>query len=376
MKKLMTILFATAVAVFAAGTASAQATLTLLDTVDLNASIKSLSNDGSIGYGIDGGAIFRWEASLGSAVEYLPDTVPGGSNEVFSVNTSEDGTHVISNQPDPDTGFWGAAVWNATDGWNLLHGLPGGAVIDNAESTGWDLNGDGSVAVGMSWMPGATGEAFRWSEATGIVALGAPTGRSSRATAVSADGSTVVGFWQAQTGSRLAARWVDDNPVDLILGGDDESDALDVSGDGTYIVGTLWLEGFIYDDSNGHRDLGKLDFAGAGEEVVPTSVSDDGSRVAGWDGNVFLGWVRGFLWTPEDGIRAFDDVLTENGIDLGDWGVLFVWEMSGDGTTFAGEVMNSVTFERRGFVATVPIGRIFADGFETGDMSKWSTPVR
>ena len=95
------------------------------------------------------------------------------------------------------------------------------------------------------------------------------------------DGSVVVGFYQHPTlAHRMASRWVDDEPVELFLGEDDITDALDVSADGAHIVGNWYTHAFLYDDVAGMRDLGILGGLGSDERSVGSAVSDDGRRVA------------------------------------------------------------------------------------------------
>jgi uncharacterized membrane protein len=206
-----------------------------------------------------------------------------------------------------------------------------------------------------------------------MVGLGRSASYGSRGTRVSGDGSVVVGFHQHPTqGYRLAARWVDVQPVDLFLGETDVADALNVSSNGAHIVGNWFTTAFIYDDDGGLRDLGLLGGLGADERSVGSAVSDDGTRVVGWDGNPWTGVAFGYLWTPDAGMRRLDEVLTEAGANLGDWFIAIVYDISSDGETVAGQAINSTTHESRGFVATLP-KVLFADGFESGDASAWTS---
>src|SRR4051812_49041906 len=73
--------------------------------------------------------------------------------------------------------------------------LPGGY----SESYATAVSGDGAVVVGYSIAVGQGVEAFRWTEATGMVGLGGLPGGEfySEAWAVSEDGSVVVGHSHA-----------------------------------------------------------------------------------------------------------------------------------------------------------------------------------
>ncbi len=372
MTKVQLFVLVTAILILGIADAGAQATFTLIDTTDYYGSIKSLSDDGTVGVGIDAGAIFRWEASMGSAIEFLPGTV-ADDQHVFNTDLSGDGTHIVSNQPDPISGFWNAAIWSADSGWVHLGTFPDGVALDGSLSSGWGVNHDGSVVVGYGNDSGSRAQAFRWSASTGMVGLGRSATYGSRGTRVSGDGSVVVGFYQHPTqGYRLAARWVDDQPVEHFLGETDATDALNISSNGAHIVGNWFTTAFIYDDDGGLENLGLLGGLGADERSVGSAVSDDGTRVVGWDGNPWTGVALGYLWTPDAGMRRLDEVLTEAGANLGDWFIAIVYDISSDGETLAGQAINSTTHESRGFVATLP-KVLFADGFESGDASAWTS---
>jgi uncharacterized membrane protein len=70
------------------------------------------------------------------------------------------------------------------------------------------MDGEGSIVVGLAWYcPGAEG--FRWTKQDGMGGLGHPPHGSSRATAISADGSTIVGFYEDPVQDfRRPVRWI------------------------------------------------------------------------------------------------------------------------------------------------------------------------
>ena len=120
--------------------------------------------------------------------------------------------------------------------------LPGGAF----ESIATDVTSDGSTIAGYSYSGNGFSEAFRWTAASGMVGLGDLPGGDffSQANGVSADGSTVVGHSSsaADAGNydEEAFRWTAAaGMVGLgdLPGGDFYSDALDVSADGSTVVG-------------------------------------------------------------------------------------------------------------------------------------------
>ena len=71
------------------------------------------------------------------------------------------------------------------------------------------MSGDGSVVVGYGNSSHASAEAFRWTQAGGMVGLGFQPGWTrSQAYGVSADGSTVIGYGSSAGTSRNEAfRW-------------------------------------------------------------------------------------------------------------------------------------------------------------------------
>jgi probable HAF family extracellular repeat protein len=105
-------------------------------------------------------------------------------------------------------------------------------------SGSYGANGDGTVVVGLAWDGCRIARAFRWQESTGMVNLGSLGGHSTRANAVSADGSVVIGWEEDATGFRQAAKWVHGaeqlikGPTDLL------GEASGTNKDGSLILGT------------------------------------------------------------------------------------------------------------------------------------------
>ncbi len=129
-------------------------------------------------------------------------------------------------------------------------------VYDYAEALA--ISDDGTTVVGWSFVGPTVGlsfsdtgfEAFRWTESTGMVALGDLVGaalgpdRRSRATAVSGDGSVVLGnaiggafIWTEPTGMLELAAYLATLGLGDDLAGWELSSVADVSADGTVIAG-------------------------------------------------------------------------------------------------------------------------------------------
>ena len=116
-----------------------------------------------------------------------------------------------------------------------LGDLPGGSFSSNATA----VSADGSVVVGSSRSSNGL-EAFRW-EAGNMVGLGTLSSGffSSTANGVSADGSVVVGHSNTGLFGTEAFRWEAGNMVGLghLTGGGVFSFAHDVSDNGSVVVG-------------------------------------------------------------------------------------------------------------------------------------------
>src|SRR5262249_41055071 len=188
-----------------------------------------------------------------------------------------------------DQQLYAASIWLGSLRYYGLGGfsgaMPGGA--NNLHlSSNFGVSGDGSIVVGLGYLNPGRAHAFRWDHSTGMVDLGSLEGKDSRANAISADGSTIVGWDAAPSGYWRGALWHGGKEMLLdpkgLLG---EANA--VNADGTIIVGTGYRGGshaYLW-TASGVTDLGKLDRRGPnnpGEQAYAEGVSDDGKTVAGW----------------------------------------------------------------------------------------------
>ncbi len=168
----------------------------------------------------------------------------------------------------------------------------------------------------------------RWGDAQKLIWLpNLPGGNYSRAWAVSADGSVVVG--EAEP-SRRAVRWVRSGADYLVedlgtLGGS-ESWAFGVSADGSVVVGNARdgsqaMRAYRWTRETGMVDLGTLD----GPQAQAFSVSADGSAVVG-------------VSDSPAGIRAYRWMLTGGMENLGDLGggASVAYGISADGQVVVG----------------------------------------
>jgi probable HAF family extracellular repeat protein len=161
------------------------------------------------------------------------------------------------------------------------------------------ISADGSTIVGES-----RSEPFIWKRATGMIGLGHPPGNwLTFASDVSADGSTVVGWginqagyvnsfvWTAATGMR-GLTW-DSYPYVYATG---------VSADGSTVVGFSSGpesgEAFVWTAESGMMGLGN--FPG-GRNSAATGISADGSIIVG-NGVNDQGYYEAFIWTAPTGM--------------------------------------------------------------------------
>jgi uncharacterized membrane protein len=315
-----------------------------------------LSADGSIAVGVTNGVAWRWSPGGGYQALTPPDY-----QDTFRAAVSADGLTVVSSLKNPDSGYGEAARWTADTDWQFLGGLPEGQALDSQLSSGWGVNGDGSAVVGLGWLPNGRAEAFLWTDADGMTGLigGLPTD-SSRATKISADGSTIVGWYGGQSLDRRPTRWSNGGDPDLFLGGDVLGEATATTTDGSVIVGAavpsnaFSQQAFSYSDANGWTSLGVLDPTDPFSQSFGNGVSDTGV-VVGWSGDPLgLGSpMRGFVWTGDGGMVSANDYLAANNINVpSNYIVDSVTCISADGTVLGGQAIDTNSI---GYVAWVAV---------------------
>ena len=311
------------------------------------------------------GQAFRWTADTGLVL--LPsanDNNRGG--EVTDV--SGDGSVIVgateplfaNNPPErqafrwsPDTGLVGL---------NVLRG--------DFESRANGVSNDGSVVVGHSVGDQGTTQAFGWTEAGGMAGLGFlpgappnnPTALSeSDALDVSGDGSKVVG-WSTSSGGTQAFQWTQDTGmVGLGFLPNDPgtipfSQATAISDDGSVVVGTAsssdGQRAFRWTQETGMVALDNMDRV---VSITVEDVSADGSVIVGTVADGFLGSERPFIWDQEHGMRDLERVLRfDLGMEQLPWMQLTeATGVSADGLTIVGNGFN-LDFNLEGWIVTIP----------------------
>ena len=181
--------------------------------------------------------------------------------------------------------------------------IPLGFLSGHTTSEVRGVSDDGTVAAGTSYITGGA-KAFRWTEATGMVSLGALPGRKDSAVgggyaagAISGDGSTIVGSSYNATGGAIR-------------------------------------EAFFHSPSQGMQGIGGL--------VAPLPAGYESAAVcAAYDGSVIAGFVRDtlgnwevFRWTEANGMVGLGRL--PGRADL----ISVSYDMSADGSILVGESAN------------------------------------
>jgi len=307
------------------------------DPIKLTWSNYAFSADGTVMAANYGGEIYRWTAASG-----FQDLGPGDPN-ASSIGISSDGSTIVSGHIGTD-GFSSPAIWQAGNVIDLGHPADGCTTLANSWGSGYGVNANGTVAVGLAWNC-KQAEGFEWTAKRGNLSLGHPAGNhSSRASAISANTKTIVGFWEDPTGPRRPVRWVA-GKTDLFLGSATIGEASAVTSNGKVIVGQApdtsgYGVAFQYSDQNGLVLLGTLRHVST-DQSYPNGVSDNG-RVIGWSGDFFNGGTVAFYWRSGLGIKKLSDVLTQMGAQIPAGTVLTTaLSISADGTTMAGQYVDA-----------------------------------
>ena len=327
-----------------------------------------LSRDGGVvvGTSTEGNnfSVYRWTPAGGmTPIGVARPTVSGDT----ASGVSDDGSVVVGEH---SVGFGGrryAYRHTAAGGIQNLGTLPvAGNPTGETNSRANAVSADGSVVVGQSDGASASGtwryQAFRFANGTmtglGYLASGVT---SSDATDVSADGSVVVGYsdYATTTNAIHAFRWTQGGGmVSLgdLPGGTDTSGAAAVSSDGSVVVGNSrsanGREAFRWTAAGGMVGLG--DLPGGLFESFALDVSDNGVVVGVGSATNTARDYEAFIWDQANGMRRLQTVLAGAGLDLTGWKLTDVAGISADGTTIAGTGVNPAG-RAEGWVVTLPV---------------------
>jgi probable HAF family extracellular repeat protein len=346
-----------------AAAASAQTTgfwLMGLPPGAIQGQVNALSRDGSTALGLAGGpaggGYFRWTAATGREDLGLAAGLP----ERNGAWAASDSGNIIAGWH-----FGGSpnAIAFRRVGSQPFETL--GLLPQRTQSYAHGISGDGSTVVGHcdSGVTSNSGEAFRWTQATGMQGLGYlhPNGSLSRATDISRDGSTIVGYSQSNGPFHPyeAFVWTQSGGMaglPIVPGATyPDTSAYAVTANGAVVVGSGGTPSghshAVRWEAGAAIDLGTVDQA-----LFSTAyaVSDNGLVIGGSSSG---GTVTdtAFIWTQPTSMLALIDYLSLFGVSVPlTFRPEYVQAISGDGLTFGGYGFNTLTNLREGFVATVP----------------------
>ncbi len=353
------ILLTTLVLVFSVNLISAQFVVK-----DVTFSANGISNEGKVsGYQFQSGPYGIWLPDSGNAILDIGGVAPGlgvGGQARFSADGNYlCGTSVGTNGPEM------SKFDRSTSQWTPLGSL--GFSVDGNVSGGYAISGDGNTVAGLSWADTTGGYAYAHAVASsvveGLMDLGSlydSIQKSTRANAVSYDGSVVVG-WQDFNGPWKSAVWIK-NPsggyfpneyilLDTTLSPYDEYNQLGecsaVSAKGDWIGGygdyANNNEPWIWSQDSGVINLGTLPNVGNG---YVSGMSADASVVVGWfDGQLFGDPQTPFIWTHTSGLQELNGYINNVlGYPTNTHQVYTVDCISPDGQFVAGYGVDNATF--------------------------------
>ncbi len=281
---------------------------------------------GDFARGFFQGDSFRWNAEEGMVELGLINSTAEG--------VSAHGDVIVG------SGSGEAYRWTAETGIVLLGDLPG----NEHSSKAWAVSGDGSVVVGQASSERSENrEAFRWTPEEGMVALGDLDGGGfySLATGTTYDGRIIVGqgrrfpddevwYWTRKTG--MVGIGVPD--------GWRNTRFPRISPEGGVIVGygevrDVGFEPFRWTSKEGFVPLGVLDERPFEYYGRPYGASANGWVIVG--NSQAVEGRRAAVWTPRRGVLNLNDLLqNEFGIELDDWVLSDANAVSYDGKTIVG----------------------------------------
>jgi hypothetical protein len=311
-------------------TASAQQIVTLP-----GARISDVTPDGKIvvgTLGASGGFYWNWKTDPSP-------TLIGG---LTATAVSDDGSVIVGLITDPVGGSSTvAARWTQATGWTSLGYLPNANTCPGLSSA-YDVSGDGSVAVGLSW-DGCKSRAFRWTAATGMQEMQVlGSGISNRATTISGNG-LVMGGYAKNTTVNEAVIWQPDLTGAFQHTAGTAGQIVGSDYNGSVVVGSLATTAF-YDAGAGIQSIGPLN---SGWASTATDVTEDGTFICGHDEQLLAS--DAWVWTAATGVVSLDSVAASVGI-TGAPSLSKAYNMSDDGNVIVGDYVGGQPVGSGGYV--------------------------
>ncbi len=231
------------------------------------------------------------------------------------------------------------AGFNQNGVWDSLPGYPGYPVLDEMTYTdAYGISADGSIIVGMQWLPIWKAEACYWDAQREIHLLGRTGGGSSRANDVAVNGNNfrIVGWDGEQNGpDRRAFYW---DPTPHYMGGYDSTypagQCEGLNSDGSKIVGGSTGAPFIWSQSTGMEWITTdyINYASYAKDI------SDNDIIVGYV-SIGVGNYNAFIKRPEWNDIAFlkDYLIDSLGITgISNWYFAFANSISADGNKIIG----------------------------------------
>jgi uncharacterized membrane protein len=271
---------------------------------------------------VECGEAFRWSRDTGIVgLGVLPGV--GGHSEAFGVSSDGNvivGTSTVRNNTPGTIDDFNAVYWTSA-------GIQSHLALPYAVATG--VSADGGTIVGSAFFLSANWP-YRSILPSGPERLeyhgtipDDPIIRFASAADVSADGTVIVGTANINLNAYVPFRWTQDTGMVLIdwmslpIGSDEQHLTTAVSADGSVIVGYLDDElpmdssrttAFRWSQETGFVRLGHLQAAGNEFRSQANAVSIDGGIVVGASYAPSTGSVA-MVWTQGNGLQSLQDVL-------------------------------------------------------------------
>ncbi len=276
---------------------------------------------------------FLWSESTGRI------NLGTGYTEAMAVsdNGVVAGSFIDPNLPDPSGSPTFRGGYYQNNMWNPLPGYY--PILDSSSYTYADgISGDGSIIVGMEWVPGYKAEAVYWDSTRSIHLLGRTGGGSSRANDVAVTGgSLIIAGWDGDANGpdRRAFYW---DPQPHFMGGYDTTypvgQCFGLNSDGSKIVGGSAGAPFVWSASTGMVWITTdyINYASYAKDI------SDNDIVVGYV-SLNVGNYQAFIIKPgwNDFMFLKDYLIDSLGITgISDWYFPFANSISADGLTLTG----------------------------------------
>lgn len=306
-----------------------------------NYSVGAVSDNGIVSMHTSAGGIYKWNAAGGLVqIGSISNGYPAAGRTIVS----NDGTKISSSITNTTTGFNEISTYDvAAATWVNRGGLvPTG--WDGSVSSTWGMTTNGNTIVGLGFLTAANAHAVKWDEVNGMVDLGSiVSGRSSRANAINAAGTVIVGWQDESNGTRSGAKWQDG--VESFItdnNGNNVGEAGGISADGNTIIGSANPNPYVWNTVSGLTYIthpnASFSFKGGA-----TGISADGKKVIGYYRAFGVPPMsgEGFIWTSATGRINLNDYAASLGIATNGVTMGLPLAISQDGKKIAGSGTNA-----------------------------------